>query len=109
MKNKEKKCPFHKIEIPKDRQVILTDSLSFVWKQDPKGYFLVKIEKGEICCGFVNPKHKMILELRGSNPDKIIKEIIKRKLCNIDNLGYIASELMLARYCLEKKKRYIQR
>lgn len=109
MEKEKKKCPFHDIEIPPNRPVVLTDSLNFVWKQDPMGYFLVKIENKQICCGFVTSKHKMILELRGSNPDKIIKEIIKRKLCNIDNLGYIASELMLARYCLEKKKRYIQR
>ena len=109
MRREKNKCPFHDIEIPSNRPVVLTDSLNFVWKQDTKGYFLVKIENEKLCCGFVNPKHKMILELRGTNPGKIIKEISKRKLCNMDNMGYIASELMLARYCLEKKKRYIQR
>lgn len=114
MQNKNtKKCPFHKIEIPKDREIIKTDKLKFPWKQDPKGYFLVKIEKNQICCGFVNNKHKMKVEFRGKNPDKIIKEIAKRKLVNLEQMGYIASELMIAKDCLKNNslasKKYIQR
>ena len=103
------KCPLHKIEILENRKIINCDKLKFAWKQDSKGYFLVKLKNQQICCGFVNPRHKMIMVFRAKNPDKIIKEIAKRKLCNLENMGYIASELMLAKYCLEKNKKYVQR
>jgi len=105
----DKNCPFHKIDIPEDREIVLCDNLKFPWKQDLKGYFLVKIENDILCCGFVNNNHKMIVEFRGKNPDKIIKEIIKRKICNIENIGYIASELAIAHNCIKNKKKYVQR
>ncbi len=110
MEDKENlKCPIKEIEIKEDREIVFCDNLTFPWKQDPNGYFLVKVENGIICCGFVNNNHKMVLELNGKNPDKIIKEIVKRDLCDKANLGYIASELMIAHNCLLNNKRYIQR
>ena len=109
MKKQNIKCPFHPINISDDREVVNCDKLKFKWEADKKGYFLVKIEKGLIRCGFVNSKHKMIIEFTGKNPDKIIKEIAKRKLCNLANMGYIASELMIAHYSIKTRKKYIQR
>jgi len=103
------KCPLHKIDISDDREMVDCDSLKFEWKQDPNGYFLVKIENEEICCGFVNNDHKMVVEFRGKDPDKIIKEIAKRKLCSMANMGYISSELMIAYDCLKTNKKYVQR
>lgn len=105
----KKKCPCIKIDILSNRKIILCDKLKFPWKQDKKGYFLVKIEKKEIHVGFVNNSHKMTLELRGTDPDKIIKEIAKRKLCDLEHMGYIASEIMLAYSCIKNKKKYVQR
>jgi hypothetical protein len=32
----ENKCPFHKIEIPKNRKIIFCDELKFPWKSDKK-------------------------------------------------------------------------
>ena len=109
---KKAKCPLHPIDIPKKREVVLVDKREYPWKHDPKGYFLVKLErkKGLICCGFVNARnHKMIIEFRGEDPDKIIKEIAARRLCSLANMGYIASELMIAKRALESGKRYVQR
>ena len=105
----ETPCPCAPIEIPSDREIINCNNLDFKWKQDPKGYFLVKIENEEIYCGFCTTDHKMILELRSNDPDKIIKEIVKRDLCNKSNLGYIASELMIAFNCIENNLPYVQR
>ena len=102
-------CPFHTIEIPENREILKTDSLKFPWKEDPNGYFLVKIENDEIHCGFVNSSHKMEVEFIGKNPDKIIKEIAKRKLVNLEHMGYIAQEMQIALECLENNKNYIQR
>lgn len=103
------KCPQHKIEISENRELVNCDNKTFPWKQDPNGYFLVKIEDGLIKCGFVNNQNKMELELEGKDPDKIIKEIAKRKLCDLEHMGYISSELMIAKDCLENNKKYIQR
>jgi hypothetical protein len=107
----EKTCPLHPIEIPEDREIVDCDSREFPWRQDPNGYFLVKIdaERGVICCGFVNNEHKMETEFRGKDPDKIIKEIAERGLVGLEHMGYIASELMIAKHCLDNGKEYIQR
>lgn len=105
----KKDCPFQEIEIKKDREIIHTDNLTFPWNQDPNGYFLVKIKDEILCCGFVTHDHKMIVELRGRNPDKIIKEIVKRDLCSKENIGYISSELMIAYNCIENNLPYTQR
>lgn len=102
-------CPIKKIDILDKREVIYCDELEFPWKQDPNGYFLVKIDNEWLCCGFVNNEHKLILEFRGKNPDKIIKEITRRNLCNKENLAYISSELMIAFNCLKNNLNYVQR
>jgi len=110
MENKQTlTCPFQKIDINNKRQIINCDKLSFPWNQDPNGYFLVKIKEDAIFCGFVNQNHEMIIELRGKNPDKIIKEILKRNFCNKENVAYIASELMIAFNCINNGEKYIQR
>jgi len=102
-------CPCHPIDISEDREIVNTDKITFKWTQDPDGYFLVKIENGEIQCGFVNNNHKMTVEFRGTDPDNIIKEIANRKLVNLTHMGYIAQELQIAKVCLDKNKEYVQR
>ena len=107
----KEKCPEELVKIAKDRTIINVDKKNYPWPSDPKGYFLVKIENGLICCGFVNKKTDILkLELRGKNVEKMIKEIAKRKLCsNFETMGYIASELMIAKNALENNKKYTQR
>jgi hypothetical protein len=105
----EGECPCAPIEISSDREIVDCSNLDFEWKQDPKGYFLVRIENGEICCGFCTNDHRMVLELRSSDADNIIKEIVKRDLCNKSNLGYVASELVIASNCLQNELDYVQR
>jgi hypothetical protein len=103
------KCPFHPIDIPADREVVLCDGLRHEWHGDAKGYFLVKLENGLLCCGFVNPEHRMVVEFRGKDPDRMIGEIARRELCSLGNMGYIASELMIAAAALKSGKKYVQR
>ncbi len=104
-----KKCPHSEIKINNKREIIYSDNLLFPWKQDPYGYFLVKIENSLICCGFVNSNHELIIELRGKNPDNMVREITRRSLCSKDNLVYVAQELMIAYECLINNKKYVQR
>ncbi|MEK6830692.1 MAG: hypothetical protein AABX77_01560 [Nanoarchaeota archaeon] len=106
-----KNCPHTEIEIKENREIVYCDNLNFPWKQDPNGYFLLKVDRENklLCCGFVDGNHKMVVEFRGKNPDKIIKEITRRNLCSKENLSYISSELMIAYFCLFNDKPYIQR
>ena len=109
VENKTNSCPHTQIDISKEREIISCDNLSFPWNQDPRGYFLVKIEEDLIKCGFVNPNHEMIIEFQGVNPDKMIKEIVSRNLCSNENLAYISSELIIAHNCIENNLPYVQR
>ena len=109
MKSKKQTCPTSPIKISQKRKIILTDGKKYPWRQDRKGYFLVKIQDGKIHCGFVNNKHEMKIEFIGRNPERIIKEITKRKLCDLEHMGYIAFELTLASNCMKKRKKYVQR
>jgi len=102
-------CPHTEIKISASREIINCDNLSFPWTQDPKGYFLVKLINNIICCGFVNPNHELMIEFRGKDPDKIIKEIVKRDICSRGNLAYISSELMIAYNCIKDNQPYTQR
>ena len=70
---------------------------------------MVKIEAGFLHCGFANSKHEVKIEFIGKNVEKMIKEIAKRKICDLEHMGYIASELMIAKNCLENQKKYVQR
>lgn len=108
------KCPKFPIDIPDNREIVYCDYKQYPWKPDKKGYFLVALDRdsGKICCGFVqvkDKKHKMTVEMRASDPDRIIKEIVERRLCSLGNMGYIASELMIAKDALDNRKKYIQR
>ena len=107
----KKLCHSFEITIPDNREIIFTDRLKFPWCQDPKGYFLIKLENNQICCGFVDAKtHIMQIEFRGKDPFNMIKEIAKRDLTSTsEHMGYISSELMIAYDCLKNNKKYIQR
>jgi len=109
MMQNPKSCPIEPIKIMKDRKMIFTDEIKFPWRQDKRGYFLIKIGNGKIHCGFVNNNHEMLVEFVGSNPDGIIKEIARRKLCDLEHMGYLASELTIACDCLKNGKKYVQR
>ena len=109
IKNKNQFCPTFPIKVSSDCKVVFTDAKKFPWRQDKKGYFLVKIEGGFLHCGFANHKHEVKIEFIGKNPEKMIKEIAKRKICGLGHMGYIASELMIAKNCLENGKKFVQR
>ncbi|MEN9626642.1 MAG: hypothetical protein RL557_970 [archaeon] len=106
----KKICPSQEIQITHDREIAFTDGNHYPWTADPHGYFLVKLADGFICCGFVDKTtHRMLIELRGKNPDKIVKEIVARDLCDKPHLAYISQELMIAHDCLVNNKLYVQR
>ena len=105
----KKICPTSPIKVSSDCKIIFTDGKKYPWKKDKKGYFLVKIQDGFLHCGFANNKHEVVIEFVGRNVEKMIKEIAKKKICDLEHMGYIASELMIARDCMENNKKYVQR
>ena len=102
-------CPQEKITINPEREIVWTDNLQFPYHKDENGYFLVKLERDLICCGFVTKEHTILFELRGINPDKMIKEITRKNCCSKETLAYIAQELMIAYSCLVNNTTYVQR
>mgnify|MGYP001567576695 CR=1 FL=1 len=106
----KKICPSQEIQVIEKREIVFPDDNRYPWTMDSRGYFLVKLQDGFICCGFVDNKtHRMVIELRGKNPDKIVKEIVARDLCEKPHLAYISQELMIAHDCLVNNKLYVQR
>ncbi len=97
-----------KLRILDNREIVDTDKLSFRWSQDRKRYFLIRIENGHIHCGYVN-NDRLGIEFIGKDPEKIYKEIARRKLCSLEHMGYLGMELCRAKKCLAEKKKYIQR
>ncbi|MBI9021223.1 MAG: hypothetical protein JEZ10_08230 [Verrucomicrobia bacterium] len=104
------KCLGIEITIKPDREIVLCDELEFPcgWKEGD-GYFLVKIEAGMICVGYVDGNHNLDIEFRGSDPDKLIREVTRRDFVDKPHAAYIAAEIILAGHCLENGLEYIQR
>lgn len=105
------KCLGVPIKIRDDRKVVFCDELEFPcgWKEGD-GYFLVKIEEGMICVGWVDgATHELGIEFRGSDPDKLIREITRQEFVDKPHAAYIAAEIILAHQCLKAGTEYVQR
>ena len=76
---------------------------------DPKGYFMIKVENGNIYAGRVNNKNVMTDVLYGKGAEDIYQELIKRKwVSRLDHAAYLGKELARAEYCLKNNKNFIQ-
>lgn len=104
------KCLGVPIKIDDDREVIFCDELEFPcgWKPGD-GYFLVKIENGMICVGYVDGSHNLNIEFRGSDPEKLIREVTRQDFVDKPHAAYIAAEIILAHQCLINDVKYVQR
>ncbi len=104
------KCLGIPIRINPDREVVFCDELEFPcgWKPGD-GYFLVKIEEGMICVGYVDGSHNLNIEFRGSDPEKLIREVTRQDFVDKPHAAYIAAEIILAHQCLKNGTEYIQR
>ena len=104
------KCLGLPIRINPDREVVLCDELEFPcgWKEGD-GYFLVRLDDGIICVGWVNGSHEMNIEFRGSDPDKLIREVTRQDFVDKPHAAYIAAEIILAHQCLISGSEYVQR
>ncbi len=77
------------------------------WKQDPKGYFLIKIED-EIIAIFYKDNEPN-LEIRGKQAKEVYNTIIREKLVSsLQHAAYLGKELGKAELALKHNLPYTQ-
>ena len=87
------------------------------WKQDPKGYFLIRINKNLLEVAHVkndnsnhpkkNPEKAIVIQ--GKNAEEIYNTIIREKLVSLkEHAAYLGSELQKAEIAMKNKLKYIQ-
>jgi dihydropteroate synthase len=87
------------------------------WKQDPKGYFLIRINKNQIEVAHVKNDHsnhpkkdlKKATVISGKSAEKIYNTIIRENLISLkQHAAYLGSELQKAEIAMKKKLKYVQ-
>ncbi|MEK6939494.1 MAG: DUF4346 domain-containing protein [Nanoarchaeota archaeon] len=81
------------------------------WRPDPKGYFLIRVNKKKkrIEAGFCTYKHIITKMISGSNATEIYNTIIRKKLISrLEHAAYVGKELYKAELALKYGKRYRQ-
>lgn len=98
-------------------RTIIASEKKYKWIQDPKGYFLIRINKKDktIEVGFVEGKGKRPLpknikyKITGTNPQTIRRQIFKMNLISrIDHALSIGEELQKAKTALDLGIGYVQ-
>ncbi|MAG60979.1 hypothetical protein CL619_04285 [archaeon] len=81
------------------------------WSMDPKGYFLIRVNKERSILELAHCKQLGIIDciFEGKKPQDIYYELHKKKLISrVDHAAYIGKELHKAYVCLKKEKEYVQ-
>tara|TARA_X000000368_G_C22947836_1_gene675236 strand:- start:584 stop:964 length:381 start_codon:yes stop_codon:yes gene_type:complete len=101
----------------KERTVAKYDRIKD-WKMDPKGYFLIKVDKEAkkirvAYCLFSklgnNPIHDMVAEVVGDKAIEIVNTLISKKyISTLQHAGDMGIELFKAEIALRKNLDYIQ-
>jgi len=78
------------------------------WKQDPKGYFLIKIEDNEIIAIFYKD-NKPAIEIKGKQSKEVYNTLIREDLVSsLQHAAYLGKELGKAEMALRHKLSYVQ-
>ena len=81
------------------------------WKQDPSGYFLIKInyETQEISAGFCTNDNVLRIEISGKNAEELYNTIIREELVSsLQHAAYLGLELQKAEFALKLTLKYVQ-
>ncbi|HLC65118.1 MAG TPA: DUF4346 domain-containing protein [Candidatus Nanoarchaeia archaeon] len=81
------------------------------WKPDPKGYFLIKVnrEKKRIEVGYVTGKHRLTTKFTGNNAEELFYVILDKGLVSLlSHAAYLGKELAKAEIALKTNKKYHQ-
>jgi len=78
-------------------------------KLDPAGYFLIRIQEGQIEVGFCNYDHQMLYIWKGSAAADISKAVAGKNLQLItEHSLYLGRELQRAEDALKNNSEYVQ-
>ena len=88
------------------------------WKMDPKGYFLIAIDREDNFirvgyCKFTklgnNPVNDMVAEIKGKNALEIVNTLIREKfISTLQHAGDMGIELHKAEMALKLNLKYVQ-
>jgi hypothetical protein len=81
------------------------------WMQDPKGYFLIRINKKtrKIEVGFVNNEHEIIFQINGVTPQQIYHKLVSMDLTlRPEHWAYLGKELEKCFISLNENIEYVQ-
>ena len=102
---------FAPIEIKDGREIIKADKKYIKWEQDPKGYFLIKVDKAEkvIKAGFCTNDNKMTKEFVGKTAEELYHTMLAHNVISVlahaCNMGI---ELAKAEIALKYDLNYVQ-
>ncbi len=108
---KEIKGFFKNIKISDRLEEIKVPGKAPICQQDPKGYFLIKINqtRKQIEVGYCTNKNILTKKITGKNPIAILNTIIQKKLVSKkEHVAYLGIELHKAHIALKNKLKYIQ-
>lgn len=95
----------------KVKQKIDAGKLPKRWDQDPKGYFLIKVDrkKRQIVVGYVTRSHILTKVFTGTNAEDLYYAIAdKNLLSRFTHAAYLGKELHKAEIALKTGKKYVQ-
>lgn len=102
---------FKEITMEKPREIDAT-GIKRPWRLDPKGYFLIRVNKelNKIEAAFCDLKeNKVRVIIRGDNPVEVYTAILKEELITrLDHAADIGVELEKAYIALKTGKKYVQ-
>jgi tetrahydromethanopterin S-methyltransferase subunit A len=81
------------------------------WKKDPKGYFLIRLNKinNTIEVGYCKKNNLIDVIIEGKNPQEIYATAIKEKLISkMEHAAYLGKELQKAYTALKYNLEYLQ-
>ena len=79
------------------------------WKMDPKGYFLIRINEGQIEAGYCSKENELLKVIKGKDPYELYYTIIREELVTtLQHAAYLGSEFQKAYICLKTRKEYVQ-
>ena len=120
--NKDKKKVIHgrwnKITITKQKRIKATYHKIKDWRMDPKGYFLINVDRKnkKLRVGYCEikkingkPSHEMAAEVFGDTALEIINTLIRKNfLSTLQHAGDMGIELYKAELALKYNLKYIQ-
>jgi dihydropteroate synthase len=87
------------------------------WRQDPKGYFLIRIKNNNLEVAHVKNDHSnnprtnpdKATIIIGKNAEEVYNTIIREKLLSLkEHAAYLGSELQKAEIAMKNNLKYIQ-